>query len=689
MKINSQNIFALFALILTFGAASPAFAAATIVINNNNAAGVGFNETTPATPVGGNPGTTLGEQRLLAFREAARIWGATLDSAPVITINATFEPLTCTATSATLGSAGANNINRDFAGAPFSGTWYSAALANKITGTDLIPANAEINARFNSNLGKTGCLENSPFYLGFDGNEGTGIDLVATLLHEFGHGLGFQTFTNGSTGAQNGGFPSVWDRFMLDNTTGKSWFNMTNTERAASALNSRNLVWDGPQVQADVPSVLAFGTPLLRINSPAGIAGNYLVGAASFGPPLTASGITGNVVQALDPSDAAGSSTTDGCSPLTNAAAVAGNIALLDRGTCGFIVKVQNAQAAGAIAVIIADNAPGNPPADLGGVDPGNITIPAVRITLADGNTIKGQLSSGSVNATLSVDPTVRRGADAFGKAQLFTPNPFQSGSSVSHWDTGAFPNLLMEPAINNDLTHEVTAPIDLTFSLFKDIGWLPTTLPSAIAASGGSAQTTPVNQSFGSPLQVTVSPAVAGLIVTFTAPTGTGATGTFANSGSRSNIDGGDANLVTNNSRSATAVTDAAGVATSPIFRANGVVGTYAVNATVAGAGTTGFQLVNLLAPTAATVSISGRVLTLDGSGLLNARVTLADAMGNTRSITTRKGGVFSFDDVEAGAVYILRVGSRRYTFQPQVVSAMENLVGVDFTAQESTVIF
>jgi hypothetical protein len=42
----------------------------------------------------------------------------------------------------------------------------------------------------------------------------------------------------------------------------------------------------------------------------------------------------------------------------------------------------------------------------------------------------------------------------------------------VSHFDTIAFPNLLMEPAINGDLQHAVTLPWDLTFELLKDIGW-------------------------------------------------------------------------------------------------------------------------------------------------------------------------------------------------------------------------
>jgi predicted lysophospholipase L1 biosynthesis ABC-type transport system permease subunit len=45
-------------------------------------------------------------------------------------------------------------------------------------------------------------------------------------------------------------------------------------------------------------------------------------------------------------------------------------------------------------------------------------------------------------------------------------------GSSVSHWDTIAFPNQLMEPAINGDLTHSVVPPNDLTFKLLRDLGW-------------------------------------------------------------------------------------------------------------------------------------------------------------------------------------------------------------------------
>src|SRR5207245_479359 len=109
--------------------------------------------------------------------------------------------------SATLGSAGTTSIFASFPNAPQPATWYSAALANSLAGTDLDTSNAEIRARFNVNLGTPGCLDNSPFYLGLDNNHGSGVDLVTVLLHEFSHGFGFQTFTNTQTGVQAGSTP--------------------------------------------------------------------------------------------------------------------------------------------------------------------------------------------------------------------------------------------------------------------------------------------------------------------------------------------------------------------------------------------------------------------------------------------------------------------------------------------------
>jgi hypothetical protein len=473
MRKNSRLILALFALAaLALLPLSPAFANSTITIVNADGPGEGFNDPGPADPAstaGGNPGTTIGAQRLYAFQFAANIWGNILDSKVPIIVQASFDPLTCTATSATLGAAGAIQIFANFPNAPVTNTWYHAALANKLAGVDLAPgpplSNADdIVAFFNSSLnGNPACLGGRRWYYGTDANEGTNIDLVAVLLHEFAHGLGFSNFVNEATGANTASLTDIYSTFTLDTSNGLHWNVMSNAQRQASAINVNRVVWDGPTVTAAVPSFLAFGTPGLTIDSPPSLVGVYRVGTAAFGPALVAPGITGNIILATDGVGA----TNDGCEPLTNAAAINNNIALIDRGVCGFAVKAAQAQAAGAKAVIIANNVAGSPPG-LGGVDP-TIIIPAVSVSLADGNAIKAQLGIG-VHGNVGVNLAVRAGADPNGFALLNAPNPVQLGSSISHWDPIASPNLLMEPAINADLTHTG----DMTLAEVRDIGWYP-----------------------------------------------------------------------------------------------------------------------------------------------------------------------------------------------------------------------
>jgi hypothetical protein len=158
---------------------------------------------------------------------------------------------------------------------------------------------------------------------------------------------------------------------------------------------------------------------------------------------------------------------TNACEAITNGAQIAGKIALIDRGGCTFVQKVKNAQAVGAIAVVVADSVPGCPATGLGG-DDATITIPAVRITNDDGARLKSQLLLGTVNVTLVRDPALKAGTDPAGRVLVFTPTPYVTGSSVSHWDTSAQPDLLMEPALNQGLSSDV----DLTLPAFLDIGW-------------------------------------------------------------------------------------------------------------------------------------------------------------------------------------------------------------------------
>ena len=447
---------------------------AEIQIIIGDAPGVGLNDTTPATPVAGNPGTTLGEQRLNVVARAVEIWAANLESDVPIVIRAIMSVQFCDATSAVLASAGANVINRDFANAPLPGTWYHAALANAIAASDLDPASHDINVTINISLDDDPvCLGGNGWYYGFDHNEGDKADLLAVLLHEYAHGLGFANFVNETNGLLFNGFPDVYTTYTKDLETGMDWNDMTNAQRIASAINDPDVVWTGTNVTDAVPNFLNHTSKLI-VNAPGGIAGIYPAQAAAFGPLVPSEGVTGEVVLVDDPTPPS----SDGCeAPFNNAGALNGKIALIDRGTCTFVAKVLNAQAAGAIAVLIANNAPDVLP-PMGGADP-TVTIPSYGITQALGQAIQNELPG--VNVTLGYSPTELAGVND-GFLRLNAPDPVSSGSSISHWTPDAEPSLLMEPNITPDLTDDV----DLTLEHFKDIGW--TLIPSCITATFSSS---------------------------------------------------------------------------------------------------------------------------------------------------------------------------------------------------------
>jgi len=141
------------------------------------------------------------------------------------------------------------------------------------------------------------------------------------------------------------------------------------------------------------PSGLQSLPNIVTVDPPSAAAGTYLATGAAFGPLPPATPITGSI-ELVDDGSAA---PTEGCGPLVGFPA--GAIALVDRGTCGFAAKVSNAQAAGAVAVIVANNAPGDP-INMGGSDP-SIVIPAVMVSQADGAAIKAGLpATGSVGAS-------------------------------------------------------------------------------------------------------------------------------------------------------------------------------------------------------------------------------------------------------------------------------------------------
>jgi subtilisin family serine protease len=176
---------------------------------------------------------------------------------------------------------------------------------------------------------------------------------------------------------------------------------------AAAGGNEGNgfFVSSSPAVATRAISVASAGDPgaltyIVQVNAPTSIAGQYQSTPATFGPALTGADITSDLVRA-DPAD--------GCAALANASAVKGKVVVIDRGgtnadgsVCTFVGKVANAEAAGATFVVIANNRDGNllvNMADDGSGKP--ITIPSCFISQFDGNTIKSQIASPGVNATI------------------------------------------------------------------------------------------------------------------------------------------------------------------------------------------------------------------------------------------------------------------------------------------------
>jgi len=272
--LKAAAVLAAGVLVCMFATPVAVHAAATIVIQNNDGAGEGFNDATPFTPVGGNNAITLGQARLNAFTYAAELWGECINSAVTINIRAQMDPQNCTPTSATLGSASAVTVHRDFANAPVANTWYSAALANSLAGVDLDATQPDINATFNSSInGNPGCLGGGSWYYGLDGNPGPNQwDFVTVVMHEIGHGLGVQTFVDLATGARFMDRNDTFLRFMEQAGAAPSLYTaMNNAQRAAGNISDPSLRWTGGIANGqhpNVPITAGLNGGLLRLHAP-------------------------------------------------------------------------------------------------------------------------------------------------------------------------------------------------------------------------------------------------------------------------------------------------------------------------------------------------------------------------------------------------------------------------------------
>jgi hypothetical protein len=226
----------------------------------------------PASTIGGNTGTTLGAQRMIAAQYAADLWADLVSSKMPILVDAKFDApisehpdatdpfnsLDCTKIPPVIATAEPTTYHGNFAKAPKKNTWFPKALANSLAGNDLSKS-SDIRAYFNSSVGTPACLPDNSWYYGLDGNaQPDQFDFVTVVLRELAHGLGFITTVDLSNGKKLGGFSDVFSLNLEDISTGKLFAKMTNAERVLASKNTGNLRWIGAKVVAahggdDVP----------------------------------------------------------------------------------------------------------------------------------------------------------------------------------------------------------------------------------------------------------------------------------------------------------------------------------------------------------------------------------------------------------------------------------------------------
>ena len=381
--------------------------------------GVGFTDPTPFTGAPGNPATTLGEARINVFNAVLTAWANTLDSPIDIDVEVTWQSLFCDPNQGAVLAGASTILIFQSSGFPFSNTWYHSALSEALTGQELSgdSSDNDVFVIVNSAIDDECLLPGSGYYYGLDGNNASNqIDLAPVVLHEVGHGLGFANFTDETDGQLTQGIPGVFDHFTYDTTLGRTWADMTDAERVASAVNTRRVVWNGPLAAAAAADTLEPGVEELNVTSPAEVAGRYEVGTASFGVPVPGAGIAGEIVGMTDAADLGPADTaTNGCSAATNPAEINGQIALIDDGLCRVTDKVLNAQAAGAIGAIIV-NVASNAPNDLSGDSALPITIATVSLGRDDGERLRNAAGSACTPdaTTLCIDNSLNPGDRRF-----------------------------------------------------------------------------------------------------------------------------------------------------------------------------------------------------------------------------------------------------------------------------------
>ncbi|MDX1383328.1 MAG: hypothetical protein R3190_06760 [Thermoanaerobaculia bacterium] len=237
----------------------PPVAGGEFVLEIKDGARRGFNDDTSVAAVTGNPGTTLGEQRVNAFEAAGRDWLNRLVSGPDIRVEGAWESLDCDESSGVLAFAGPTFIFAD-PRLPKPNTWYTWAQTNAVFGSE-VNADEEdghITLRLNSDVGTPGCLS----ALSWDYRIGTpvfgaNVSAVNVIRHELAHGLGFISFVDEDDGSKFMGNNDAYSNYLEDHSRGQAWPRLSNGQRLASMMDAGDTHWIGPNSLLDAAVLVA------------------------------------------------------------------------------------------------------------------------------------------------------------------------------------------------------------------------------------------------------------------------------------------------------------------------------------------------------------------------------------------------------------------------------------------------
>lgn len=215
----------------------------------------------------------------------------------------------------------------------------------------------------------------------------TGDDTVA---HEWGHA--YTESTSGliyqwQAGAMNEAYSDIWGE-TVDMLNARHNETVVDIGGVPTTVGEEERRSDSGACSIASPGDLSF-----VINSPAEVAGPCDVVKPAWSKSFGDAGLTTDVVVGIDEANEAGPSTTDGCTEFSNAAAFAGKFVFVDRGTCTFQEKIDNAKASGALGLVLGNNQPGL-------VSPSGTVedFYGASVSQADGTRIK---SAGTVNVTI------------------------------------------------------------------------------------------------------------------------------------------------------------------------------------------------------------------------------------------------------------------------------------------------